>query len=116
MFTGVVLLLVGVLLGARKKLVAAGDVAIVVNEDESKTLKVAAGGTLLGALADNKIFIPSACGGKGAAASATSSSREGGGDLLRPRPGSSRRARRVTDNRLACQVKVKDQHEDRGSA
>ena len=64
MFTGVVLLLVGVLLGARRKLVATGEVSILINEDQ--TLKTPAGGTLLGALADNKIFIPSACGGKGA--------------------------------------------------
>ncbi len=39
MFTGVVLLLVAVLLGARRKLVATGDVAIVINDDASKTLK-----------------------------------------------------------------------------
>ena len=107
MFTGVVLLLVGVLLGARKKLVAAGDVSIVVNEDESKTLKVAAGGTLLGALADNKIFIPSACGGKGACGVCEVVVKEGGGDLLPTEtgfitPGEARRG-----HRLACQVKVK---------
>ncbi len=107
MFTGVVLLLVGVLLGARRKLVAAGDVAIVVNEDESKTLKVAAGGTLLGALADNKIFIPSACGGKGACGVCDVVVKEGGGDLLPTEtgfitPGEARRG-----HRLACQVKVK---------
>ena len=107
MFTGVVLLLVGVLLGARKKLVAAGDVAIVVNEDESKTLKVAAGGTLLGALADNKIFIPSACGGKGACGVCDVIVKEGGGDLLPTETGfiSPREARH--GHRLACQVKVK---------
>ena len=107
MFTGVVLLLVAVLLGARKKLVAAGDVSIVVNDDESKTLKVPAGGTLLGALADNKIFIPSACGGKGACGVCEVVVKEGGGDLLPTEtgfitPGEARRG-----HRLACQVKVK---------
>ena len=107
MFTGVVLLLVVVLLGARRKLVAAGDVSIVVNEDASKTLKVAAGSTLLGALADNRIFIPSACGGKGACGVCEVIVREGGGDLLPTEtgfitPGEARRG-----HRLACQVKVK---------
>ncbi len=66
MFTGVILALVVVLLLARRKLVASGEVTIVINDDAAKALKVAAGGTLLGALAANKIFIPSACGGKGA--------------------------------------------------
>jgi Na+-transporting NADH:ubiquinone oxidoreductase subunit F len=107
MFTGVVLLLVAVLLGARRKLVAAGDVAIVVNEDADKTLKVAAGSTLLGALAANRIFIPSACGGKGACGVCEVVIKEGGGDLLPTEtgfitPGEARRG-----CRLACQVKVK---------
>src|SRR5512139_2466912 len=107
MFTGVVLLLVVVLLGARRKLVAAGDVSIVVNEDTSKTLKVSAGGTLLGALADNKIFIPSACGGKGACGVCEVVVKEGGGDLLPTETGiiSPGEARRGC--RLASEVKVK---------
>ena len=107
MFTGVVLLLVGILLGARSRLVASGEVSIVVNEDTDKTLKVAAGGTLLGALADNKIFIPSACGGKGACGVCEVVIKEGGGSLLPTEtgfitPGEARRG-----CRLACQVKVK---------
>ena len=97
----------GILLGARSKLVASGEVSIVVNEDTDKTLKVAAGGTLLGALADNKIFIPSACGGKGACGVCDVIIREGGGDLLPTETGfiSPREARH--GHRLACQVKVK---------
>ena len=107
MFTGVVLVLVAVLLGARRKLIAAGDVSIIVNDDVSKTLRVAAGGTLLGALADNKIFIPSACGGKGACGVCEVIVKEGGGDLLPTETGfiSPGEARRGC--RLACQVKVK---------
>ena len=107
MFTGIVLLLVGILLGARRKLVATGDVDIVINDDASKTLKTHAGGTLLGVLADNKIFIPSACGGKGACGVCEVIVREGGGDLLPTETGfiSPGEARRGC--RLACQVKVK---------
>ncbi|MDH4182010.1 MAG: NADH:ubiquinone reductase (Na(+)-transporting) subunit F [Betaproteobacteria bacterium] len=107
MFTGVVLLLVGILLGARRRLVATGEVSIVINDDTSKTLKTPAGGTLLGALADNKIFIPSACGGKGACGVCEVVVKEGGGDLLPTETGfiSPGEARRGC--RLACQVKVK---------
>ena len=65
MFTFVILACVGVLLVARSKLVAMGDVEIVINDDPENTLKTQAGSTLLGTLAANKIFIPSACGGKG---------------------------------------------------
>jgi Na+-transporting NADH:ubiquinone oxidoreductase subunit F len=103
----VVLLLVAVLLGARRKLVATGDVDIVINDDESKTLKTHAGGTLLGVLAENKIFIPSACGGKGACGVCEVIVKEGGGDLLPTETGfiSPGEARRGC--RLACQVKVK---------
>ncbi|MGB3429781.1 MAG: NADH:ubiquinone reductase (Na(+)-transporting) subunit F [Burkholderiaceae bacterium] len=107
MFTGVVLLLVAVLLGARRKLVATGEVAILINDDTSKILRTPAGGTLLGALADNKIFIPSACGGKGACGVCEVIVKEGGGDLLPTETGfiSPGEARRGC--RLACQVKVK---------
>jgi len=108
MFTGIVLLLVAVLLGARRKLVASGEVSIVINDDESKALRTPAGGTLLGALADNHIFIPSACGGKGACGVCEVIVREGGGDPLPTEtgyisPGEARRG-----HRLACQVKVKN--------
>jgi Na+-transporting NADH:ubiquinone oxidoreductase subunit F len=105
MFTAVVLLLVALLLGARRKLVATGEVSILINDD--KTLKTPAGGTLLGALADNKIFIPSACGGKGACGVCEVVVKEGGGDLLPTETGfiSPGEARRGC--RLACQVKVK---------
>jgi Na+-transporting NADH:ubiquinone oxidoreductase subunit F len=107
MFTGVILALVGLLLGARRRLVATGDVAIVINDSVSQTLKVPAGGTLLGALGDNGIFIPSACGGKGACGVCEVVVRDGGGELLPTEtgfisPGEAKRGRR-----LACQVKVK---------
>jgi Na+-transporting NADH:ubiquinone oxidoreductase subunit F len=51
MFTGVILLVVTLLLAARRKLVASGDVTIVINDDPGKALRVPAGGTLLGTLA-----------------------------------------------------------------
>jgi Na+-transporting NADH:ubiquinone oxidoreductase subunit F len=107
MFTGVILALVGVLLAAKRRLVAAGDVSILVNGDASKVLKVAAGGTLLGALAGHRILIPSACGGKGACGVCKVVVTDGGGALLPTETGfiSAGEARR--GRRLACQVKVK---------
>jgi Na+-transporting NADH:ubiquinone oxidoreductase subunit F len=106
-FTGVILALVIFLLGARRRLVASGEVAIVINDSASHTLKVATGGTLLGALTDHKIFSPSACGGKGACGVCEVVVRDGGGELLPTEsgfitPGEARRGRR-----LACQVRVK---------
>jgi Na+-transporting NADH:ubiquinone oxidoreductase subunit F len=107
MFTAVVLALVAVLLSARRKLVPSGDVSIVINDDPDKALRVEAGGTLLGALAGNQIFIPSACGGKGSCGVCEVVVKEGGGELLPTEtgfisPGEARRGLR-----LACQVKVK---------
>jgi len=106
-FTAVVLGLVLVLMAARRQLVATGDVAIVVNDDETSPLQVPAGGTLLGALTDSRILIPSACGGKGSCGVCDVVVREGGGALMPTEtpfipPGKAKRG-----YRLACQVKVK---------
>ena len=107
MFTGVILLVVTLLLAARRKLVAAGDVTIEINGDPGKALRVPAGGTLLGTLANQKIFVPSACGGKGACGVCEVVVREGGGDLLPTETGYITRGQARRGMRLACQVKVK---------
>jgi len=107
MFTTVILALVAVLLGARRKLVHSGEVTIRVNDDASKSLKVAAGDTLLGTLAGQKIFIPSACGGKGACGVCDVVVKEGGGSLLPTETGYISRGKAARGHRLACQVKVK---------
>ncbi len=107
MFTGVILLLVAVLMVARNKLVPAGDLSIVINDDPSKALTVAPGTTLLNALAAEKIFIPSACGGKGSCGVCDVVVKEGGGEILPTETGfiSPKEARH--GYRLACQLKVK---------
>ncbi len=107
MFTVVVLALVALLLVARRKLVQSGDVTITINDDPSLTLKVPAGNTLLGTLGDNKIFIPSACGGKGACGVCEVIVKEGGGTLLPTETGFISRGEAKHGCRLACQVKVK---------
>ncbi len=107
MFTTVILAVVALLLAAKRKLVAHGDVTIVINEDPDKALKVPAGGTLLGTLAERNIFIPSACGGKGACGVCEVVVKEGGGDLLPTETGYISRGEAKRGHRLACQVKVK---------
>jgi Na+-transporting NADH:ubiquinone oxidoreductase subunit F len=107
MFTGVILLLVAVLLAAKRKLVAHGDVSILINDDPAKALKTPAGGTLLETLTNNHIFIPSACGGKGACGVCEVVVKEGGGNLLPTETGFISRGEARRGCRLACQVKVK---------
>ena len=63
-FLVVTLILVGLLLFAKAKLTPSGTVKININNG-SKELEVAPGSSLLSTLAAEKIFLPSACGGKG---------------------------------------------------
>jgi len=107
MFTSVILALVGVLLVARRRLVASGSVTIVINDDTSKALTVPAGGTLLGTLASNGIFVPSACGGKGTCGVCKAEVFEGGGTLLPTERSHVSRGEARQGVRLTCQVKVK---------
>ncbi len=107
MFCTVVLSLVGVLLAAKAKLVPSGDVRILINDDEEKAITTPAGNTLLDTLTANKIFIPSACGGKGSCGVCKVDVHEGGGALLPTEEGHINRREAREGTRLACQVKVK---------
>jgi Na+-transporting NADH:ubiquinone oxidoreductase subunit F len=107
MFTGVILSLVGLLLVARGRLVSSGQVKIVVNGDESKSIETSAGGTLLGTLAASGIFIPSACGGKGTCGVCKCKVFEGGGAVLPTERSHVSRGEEREGVRLSCQVKVK---------
>ena len=107
MFTFVIVSLVAFLMVARSKLVATGDVAIVVNDDPAKALTTMAGGTLLGTLAAEKIFIPSACGGKGTCGVCKLKVLDGGGALLPTETSHVSRGEAREGVRLSCQVKVK---------
>ncbi|MEM6792657.1 MAG: NADH:ubiquinone reductase (Na(+)-transporting) subunit F [Acidobacteriota bacterium] len=108
MFTGVILSLVLLLMLARKYLVSTGEVTITINDDPGKSLKVPSGGTLLGTLSANQIFIPSACGGKGSCGVCTVNVDEGGGAMLPTEKGFINRGAAREGCRLSCQVKVKD--------
>ncbi|MAT69373.1 MAG: NADH:ubiquinone reductase (Na(+)-transporting) subunit F [Planctomycetaceae bacterium] len=105
MFTGIVVALVVLILAARSRLVATGDVEIEVNEQ--KTLHVPAGGKLLGALADAGIFVSSACGGGGTCAQCKVKVFEGGGDILPTEKSHINNKQAREGQRLSCQVAVK---------
>jgi Na+-transporting NADH:ubiquinone oxidoreductase subunit F len=107
-FTIVILLLVLILLFAQTKLVQTGDVKIVMNGDEENPVVTAAGSTLLGTLSNQKIFLPSACGGGGTCAMCKCVVEEGGGDVLPTEVGHLSRTEQKEKVRLACQVKVKN--------
>ncbi|PKG86336.1 NADH:ubiquinone reductase (Na(+)-transporting) subunit F [Colwellia sp. 75C3] len=107
MFTTIVILLVLVILFAKSKLVSSGEVTISINGDPAKAVKTAAGGKLLGALADQGIFIPSACGGGGTCGQCRVDVHSGGGDILPTEEGHINKREAKTGCRLACQVAVK---------
>jgi Na+-transporting NADH:ubiquinone oxidoreductase subunit F len=107
MFTAIVLALVLVILFAKSKLVSSGDVTISINGDPEKSVVTAAGGKLLGALADQGIFIPSACGGGGTCGQCRIEVHSGGGDILPTEEGHINKRQAKAGCRLACQVAVK---------
>ncbi len=106
-FVIVIVALVVILMIAKSKLVASGDVTITINEDPDKALVTPAGGTLLNTLAENKIFIPSACGGKGTCGVCKVDVVSGGGALLPTETSHINRGEARRGTRLSCQVKVK---------
>lgn len=106
-FLGVILVLVGILLFVESRLTATGEQRIVINEDEEKSITTSGGKTLLNALVEKKIYLPSACGGKGTCGTCKCHVLEGGGDILPTELALVNRVERAAKVRLACQVKVK---------
>ena len=100
------LLLVVILLVAKHYMVPSGEVKIDVNS--SKEVSVASGGTLLGAMQENGIFLSSACGGKGSCGQCRVRVPEGGGNILPTETVHFSRKEQKDNWRLSCQVKVKD--------
>jgi len=111
MFTAIIIVLVLVILFAKSKLVSSGDVTISINGDPTKAVTTAAGGKLLGALADQGIFIPSACGGGGTCGQCRVDVHSGGGDILPTEEGHINKREAKSGCRLACQVAVKQDME-----
>ncbi|MEE2960584.1 MAG: NADH:ubiquinone reductase (Na(+)-transporting) subunit F [Myxococcota bacterium] len=110
-FTAVIIALVLVLLSAKSKLVSSESVTIGINGNPKYALKTNAGSTLLDTLSNNKLFIPSACGGKGSCGVCTVHVKEGGGAILPTEKAHISRGEQREGCRLACQVKVKNDME-----
>ena len=105
-FLGLMILLVGMLLFAKEKLSPSGPVKIMINEE--KEIEVGSGSSLLSTLANEKIFLPSACGGGGTCAMCRCRVTEGGGNILPTEVGYFTRREQQDRWRLGCQVKVRE--------
>ncbi|MBS7274702.1 MAG: NADH:ubiquinone reductase (Na(+)-transporting) subunit F [Bacteroidales bacterium] len=105
--TAVTLILVALLLFVKDRITPKGTVKIDIN-DGKKVLDVTPGGNLMGTLAENKIFLPSACGGKANCGQCKIQVVDGGGEILPTEVGFFNRKQIKEGWRLGCQVKVKD--------
>ncbi len=106
-FLIVILALVSILLYAKAKLMPSGTAVIDINNGK-KDLEVAPGQSLLSALGNNKVFLPSACGGGGTCGMCRCQVEEGAGTILPTETGFFSRKEQNDNWRLACQVKVKE--------
>ncbi|WP_027157578.1 NADH:ubiquinone reductase (Na(+)-transporting) subunit F [Methylobacter luteus] len=107
LFTVIVLVLAFIVMLAKDRLVAKGNATITINDDPELGLSVPMGGKLLNALADNEIYIPSACGGKGTCGQCKVIIKKGGGDLLDTERAKLNRQQINANYRLSCQIAVK---------
>ena len=101
----ITLLLVTMLLVAKDKLLPSGPVKLVINGE--KDVEVSSGDTLLTTLGNNKIFLPSACGGGGTCVQCKCQVLDGGGEILPTEEPHFTRKEISEGWRLGCQVKVK---------
>ncbi|MGB5943924.1 MAG: NADH:ubiquinone reductase (Na(+)-transporting) subunit F [Leeuwenhoekiella sp.] len=104
-FLALTILLVALLLFTKEKLSPSGPVTITINDE--KKIEVASGGTLLSTLGNQKVFLPSACGGGGTCIQCECHVLEGGGEALPTETPHFTRKELAQGARLACQVKVK---------
>ena len=107
MFTLIVLVLSGLILAARAKLVNAGDVVIDINDEPQNQIRTPAGDKLLNTLSGNGIFVSSACGGGGSCGQCRVTIKEGGGDILPTELSHITKREAKEGCRLACQVAVR---------
>jgi len=105
-FLLVVLFLVIMLLVAKSRLAPSGPVSININGE--RDLQVMGGSSLLTTLSNEKIFLPSACGGGGTCAMCRCRVIEGGGSILPTETGYFTRKEQLNNWRLGCQVKVRE--------
>lgn len=105
-FLVIIMLLVGILIFARKKLTPQGKVKITINDE--KELETEPGSTLLSTLSSNEVLLPSACGGGGTCGMCRVQVTDGGGTILPTEKGFFSRKEQQDNWRLGCQVKVRE--------
>ncbi|MBN2637729.1 MAG: NADH:ubiquinone reductase (Na(+)-transporting) subunit F [Bacteroidales bacterium] len=105
-FLLIVMLLVALLLFAKAKLTPKGNVKITVNGETE--IEVNPGSTLLSTLSNEKVFLPSACGGGGTCGMCRVQVTDGGGTILPTEKGFFSRKEQQDNWRLGCQVKVRE--------
>jgi Na+-transporting NADH:ubiquinone oxidoreductase subunit F len=106
-FSGVIIILVFVLLFVEAKVTTQGSHTITINDSKDDALTVSGNPTLLSALAQNDIFLPSACGGSGSCAMCKCKVTDGGGAILPTELAHLSRKEKLENIRLSCQLKVK---------
>lgn len=106
LFFAVTIILVVVLLIAKKYLVPSGNVKITINDKTD--VEVPTGDSLLSTLANQKIYLPSACGGGGSCGQCRVRIPEGGGEALPTEKVHFSRKELMDNWHLGCQVKVKN--------
>ena len=112
-FSLLILLMSFMLIAARKQLVPQGDVKIIINGDTENPIITQPGATLLTALSEKNIFLPSACGGGGTCAMCECHVDAGGGEILPTELNHISRKEAAENMRLSCQVKVREDMEVR---
>ena len=105
-FLAITFILVGMLLGVKARLMPSGPVKLFINGETG--VEVSSGSTLLSTLGDNKIFLPSACGGGGTCIQCKCIIKDGGGEILPTEKPHFSRKEIAEGWRLGCQVKVKE--------
>ncbi|MBQ4432728.1 MAG: 2Fe-2S iron-sulfur cluster binding domain-containing protein, partial [Bacteroidales bacterium] len=108
-FLVIIWILVAILLFARKKMVPEGKVKITINGE--KEIEHERGCSLLQALSDEKVFVPSACGGSGTCGTCKGKVLSGGGTILPTELTHISRKMAAENYRLFCQVKVREDME-----
>ncbi|MGR9044477.1 MAG: NADH:ubiquinone reductase (Na(+)-transporting) subunit F [Gammaproteobacteria bacterium] len=108
LFTVIVLALVFIILFAKSRLVAQGHVEITINDDPELSLEVPVGGKLLNVLAENEIYLPSACGGSGTCGECRVIVKQGGGEVLDTERAKLNRHQIDQHYRLSCQIAIKE--------
>ncbi len=103
---GVLIIIAGLLILADHLLGGGGERTLTVND--KKEIVVRGDDTLLNTLSDNKIFIPSACGGKATCGFCKVRLLEGGGDIKPTEEPFLSKEEQARNVRLSCQIKVRE--------